>query len=136
MPLPRSLAHLKRGNSEKKWAEACQWAGERASKTKHEMPKSQRPDGGENRSLPHRAAPTLDEELAYPTELVVLVLDANAGAPLQGVPSMGGPVVGLMGGGAEGDLEVEEPVEGPGPPCRRESNREVWTSSLLQMWKD
>jgi len=27
MPLPRSLAHLKQEISEKKWAEARQWAG-------------------------------------------------------------------------------------------------------------
>jgi len=45
MPLPRSLAHLKREISEKKWAEARQWAGGRTCKTKHRMPKSQTPDG-------------------------------------------------------------------------------------------
>ena len=45
MPLPRSLANLKREISEKKWAEARQWAGGRTSKTKYRMPKSQRPDG-------------------------------------------------------------------------------------------
>jgi len=45
VPLPRSLANLKREISEKKWAEARQWAGGRTSKTKYCMPKSQRPDG-------------------------------------------------------------------------------------------
>ena len=45
MPLPRSLANPKREISEKKWAEARQWAGGRTSKTKYRMPKSQRPDG-------------------------------------------------------------------------------------------
>ena len=44
-PLPRSLASLKREISEKKWAEARQWAGGRTSKTKYRMPKSQKPDG-------------------------------------------------------------------------------------------
>ena len=44
-PLPRSLANLKREISEKKWAEAGQWAGGRTSKTKYRMPKSQKPDG-------------------------------------------------------------------------------------------
>ena len=34
MPLPRSLANLKREISEKKWAEVRQWAGGRTSKTK------------------------------------------------------------------------------------------------------
>jgi len=45
MPLPRSLANHKREISEKKWAEARQWAGGRTSKTKYRMPKSQKPDG-------------------------------------------------------------------------------------------
>jgi len=45
MPLPRSLANLKRETSEKKWAEARQWAGGRTCRTKYRMPKSQRPDG-------------------------------------------------------------------------------------------
>jgi len=35
MPLPRSLANLKREISEKKWAEARQWAGGWTSKTKY-----------------------------------------------------------------------------------------------------
>ena len=45
VPLPRSLANLKREVSEKKWAEARQWAGGRTSKAKYRLPKSQRPDG-------------------------------------------------------------------------------------------
>jgi len=45
MPLPRSLANLKREISEKKWVEARQWAGSRTSKTKYRMPASQKPDG-------------------------------------------------------------------------------------------
>jgi len=43
-PLPRSLASLKREISERKWAEARQWAGGRTSKMKYCMPKSQKPD--------------------------------------------------------------------------------------------
>jgi ribonuclease HI len=45
MPLPRSLANIKREIAEKKWVEARQWAGGRTSKKKYRMPKSQRPDG-------------------------------------------------------------------------------------------
>jgi len=45
MPLPRSLANLKREISEKKWVEARQWAGGRTSKKKYRLPKGQRPDG-------------------------------------------------------------------------------------------
>jgi len=44
-PLPRSLANLKREISEKKWAEARQWAGGRTSRKKYRMPDSQKPDG-------------------------------------------------------------------------------------------
>jgi hypothetical protein len=43
--LPRSLAHLKREISEKKWMEAHQWAGRRVNKTKYRMPANQKPDG-------------------------------------------------------------------------------------------
>jgi hypothetical protein len=44
LPLPRSLAPLKREISEKKWAEAPQWAGGRTSKKKYRLPREQRPD--------------------------------------------------------------------------------------------
>jgi hypothetical protein len=42
--LPRSLAHLRREISEKKWAEARQWAGSRITRHKYKMPRRQRPD--------------------------------------------------------------------------------------------
>jgi len=45
MPLSMSLANIKREISEKKWAEARQWAGGRTSKKKYRMPTSQKPDG-------------------------------------------------------------------------------------------
>ena len=44
MPLPRSLANLKREISEKKWVEARRWAGGRTSKKKYRIPESQNPD--------------------------------------------------------------------------------------------
>jgi ribonuclease HI len=44
-PLPRSLPHLKREISEKKWAEARLWAGSRITKAKYKMPARQKPDG-------------------------------------------------------------------------------------------
>jgi len=43
--LPRPLANVKGGITEKKWVEARQRAGSRTSKTKYRMTKSQRPDG-------------------------------------------------------------------------------------------
>jgi len=45
MPLPGSLAHLKREISEKKWAEAYQLAGGRPSREKDKMQSRQKPDG-------------------------------------------------------------------------------------------
>ena len=43
MPLPRSLANLKREISEKRWVEARRWAGGRTSKKKYKMPESHKP---------------------------------------------------------------------------------------------
>ena len=42
--LPRSLEHLKREISEKKWAEARQWAGNRTTRAEYKMPAKQKPD--------------------------------------------------------------------------------------------
>jgi len=44
MPLPRSLAHLSREASEKKWSEARQWSRARNRPTKYKIPEQQRPD--------------------------------------------------------------------------------------------
>jgi len=57
MPLPRSLANLKREISEKKWVDARQWAGGRTSRKKYRMPESHRPDAtvaGSTRRLASR----------------------------------------------------------------------------------
>jgi len=57
LPLPRSLASLKREISEKKWAEARAWAGGRTSKKKYKMPTTQRPNevvAGSTKSLASR----------------------------------------------------------------------------------
>jgi len=45
LPLPRSLANLRREISEKKWAEARQWAGSRTTRKKYRMPMTQKPNG-------------------------------------------------------------------------------------------
>jgi len=80
MPLPRSLANLKRKISEEKWVEAWRWAGGRTSKTKYRMPKSQRPDGtvaastmacltvlpDQDGALPDRAVPQLTKKRPTP----------------------------------------------------------------------
>ena len=58
IPLPGSLAHLKREITEKKWKEARKWAGSRTSRQKYSMPKSLRPDAtvaGSTKRLASRA---------------------------------------------------------------------------------
>ena len=112
MPLPRSLAHLKREISEKKWMEARQWAGGRTFKTKYRVPKSQRPDGtvagstkrlaprglpAEDWALPDQAAPPVGGEPTYRSVLVVPVPDANKRPPFQGESGMEGPAEGPGG---------------------------------------
>jgi len=52
--------------------------------------------------------------------LVVSMPEPDSGAPLQGVSGVEGPAEDPVGGGAEGDWEVEGLVEDPGPPGRRE----------------
>ena len=136
MPLPRSLANLKREISEKKWAEAREWAVGRTSKTKYRMPKCQKPDGavaGSTKRLASwvyqiktghclRAVLQLDKESAHHAMLVVPVPESDARAPLQGVSGVEGPAEDPVGRGTEGDGEGERPVEDQGPP----GGREMW----------
>ena len=68
-------------------------------------------------ALPDRAVPQLDEESAHPAMLVVPVPELDSGAPPQGVFRVEGPAEDPVGGGGEGDWEVEGPVENLGPPC-------------------
>jgi len=44
MPLPRSLANIRREISEKKWTEVRRWAGGRTSKQKYRLPETHKPD--------------------------------------------------------------------------------------------
>jgi len=114
MPLPRSLANLKREISEKKWVEARHWAGGRNTKMKYRMPKSQRPDGTVAGGTKRLASwlyqiktghcltgqyPQLDKESAHPAMLVVPIPEPDTGAPLQGVPGVEGPAENSAGGG-------------------------------------
>ena len=50
--------------------------------------------------------------------LVVQVLLASERPPLQGVSGMEDAAEDSVGGGAEGDQEAEEQVDGPGPAGR------------------
>jgi hypothetical protein len=53
----------------------------------------------EDRSLPHRAIPQLDDDPTHRSVLVVPVQDPNAGALLEGVPGVEGAAVDLLAGG-------------------------------------
>jgi hypothetical protein len=134
MSLTRSLAHLKRGITEKKWAEARQWAGG-PSRKKYRMPNSQRPDGtvtGSTKRLVSRLYQVktghchtgrispMGEGPPQCSVLVVPVPDADEGPRLQGVPRMEGAAEDTVGGDAEEDGEEEEPVDGPGSASRWE----------------
>jgi len=44
MPLPRSLANIRREISEKEWTEARRWAGGRVSKQKYRLAETHKPD--------------------------------------------------------------------------------------------
>jgi len=52
--------------------------------------------------------------------LVVPIPEPDSGAPLQGASGVEGPAEDPVGGGAEGDCEVEGRVEDPGLPGGRE----------------
>jgi len=52
--------------------------------------------------------------------LVVPIPDADPGPSFQGVPRVEAAAEDPVGGGEEGDWEVEGPVEGAGPPGRWE----------------
>jgi len=111
------LAKLKREISEKKWAMG--WMPDLQAEIRKARGRTARfyiPD--QDGALHVRAVPPLDEEPAHPAVLVVPVPNSDAGAPLQGVPGVEGPTGDPVGGGVEGDWEVEEPVEDPGPPGR------------------
>jgi len=55
---------------------------------------------GEDRSLPFRAVPSIDEEPAHRPVLVVSVPDADSESPLQGVPRVEAPAEDPVGRGA------------------------------------
>ena len=74
----------------------------------------------ENRARPHRIVPSLGQGSPHRSVLVVRVPLSDKRPPLQGVPGMEVVAKGDVGGGAEGDGKVEEPVEDPGPACRQE----------------
>jgi len=69
----------------------------------------------ESVALPHRTVLALGEGSPYCPALVVPVPLANERPPSQSVSGMEDVVGDSVGRGAEGDWEVEEPVEDPGP---------------------
>ena len=68
-----------------------------------------------DRPLPDWAIPELDEEPPHPSVLVVRERNTDTRSPLQGMRRVEGTAEGSLGGGQEGNGEVEEPLEGPRP---------------------
>jgi len=73
----------------------------------------------EDGALPNSAVPQLDKDPNHPTMLVVPVPNADPGPPLQVVPRVEAAAEDPVGGGEEGDQEVEGTVEGEGPAGQR-----------------
>jgi len=73
-----------------------------------------------DRTRPHRAVLTRRKGTPHCRVLMVPMPGADKGPPLQGVPGMEDAAEDPVGGGEEGDQEVEEQVDGPGPAGRRE----------------
>ena len=66
-------------------------------------------------ALPNRTVPQLDKEASHATMLVVSVPVPDPGTPLHGVPVVEVTAEGAVGGGKEGDREVEGLVDDQGP---------------------
>jgi len=126
MPLPRSLANIKREIAQKKWAEARQWAGGQTSKKKYKMPESQRPDGtvaGSTKRLASRyyqlrtghcrtGSTCTGQRLAQQPSAGGAGAQHRRGTNSQGVSEVEGAAEDLVEGGTQGDREREAAVEG------------------------
>ena len=73
---------------------------------------------GEGGALPSWAVPPPNKEPTPPAVLVVPVPGLDSGAPIQEVSRVEGAIEDPVGGGVEGDWQVEEPVDDPGPTGR------------------
>ena len=93
MPLPRSLANIKPRSPRRS---------------------GQRHDSGREAGPPRRSTRCREARGRTARLLVVPVPHANERTPAQGVPRVANATEDSMGGGAEGDWEMEEPVEDPG----------------------
>jgi len=74
----------------------------------------------EDRSLPLRTIPQLDEESAHCPVLVTLIPESDPEPPLQGVPRVESPAEGPVGRDAEGE-RGETTAHDQGPPRRRKA---------------
>jgi hypothetical protein len=104
------------------------WWSDHQPQVQNAAPTAARPDGNwghqkacleilpaEDRALPLWAVPELDQNEAHHPVLVVPIPNTDEGTRPQSVPGVEGAAEDLMGGGQEGDREMEEPLEGPGP---------------------
>jgi hypothetical protein len=110
MPLPRSLAHLKREISEKKWGEARLWAGRRIKAEKYRMPREDETVAGSSKRTASRfyqlktGQGLTDQYLKWTKNQPTAkwVQDADPGACFQELSGVEGATEGAMGGGMGG----------------------------------
>jgi len=125
VPPPRSLMHLKWEISEEKGVEERQWAGGRTSKTKYRMPKTRRP-GGTVSGTSKRLASGFYRLKTGHARIGQYLHWAKVRPPLSAVggraqhkrentsprsAQVQGTAEDPVGGGAEEDRKVEEPVD-------------------------
>jgi len=165
VPLPRSLAHIKREISTKKWDEAPMGgetdlreeiqdaahaaAGQDSGRKQQEGCRKVLPD--QDWALPYRGIPGVDKEPSVSPVLVVQVQEADKGACLQELRTMEGTAESAVEGtaesavegGVEGDWERKETVRDPGllelllaaPAWRAGGSVTTATATTATLWR-
>ena len=99
-----------------------QQGGTRTEEAGRKVPPAQ------DRALPHRAIPEVDEELEHGGVWVVPVQDADEGTPVQELRQVEAATEDNVGGDTEKDRKRKEPVHNQGNVCGRTVH---WSGSGL-----
>ena len=97
--------------------EAAGSGGASPQKTGRAVPPAQ------DRALPHRAIPGMDEELGYGGLWVVPVQDTGPGTPAQALQEVEDAAEDAVGRSLKGNGKGQGPLHGPGPDGRRAMHR-------------
>jgi len=127
MPPPRSLANLKREISEKKWAEAQEWAKESEGEKVQDVEADEQRGGAspqaaggpvspdQNEPLPDGAVPEMDEERGHGRVRMVRVQSADTRALVQALCGLEDAAEDSVGRSTKGDKKREESSQDPRP---------------------